>query len=81
MRTIAAHRFAAAHLERVVLVAVIVGIVELLEPLQEFEIVLEAALHQPIDRHDLRETKRETKDDQTKRNGDGATTTENARNE
>lgn len=44
---------AAPHLQRVVLLAPVVGVEELLEPLEELEVVLELALDEPVHRHDL----------------------------
>lgn len=39
--------------QRVVIRAPVVGVKELLEPLQEFKVILEAPLHQLVDWHDL----------------------------
>lgn len=49
---------AAARAVPVVLAAVVVGVEELLEPLDELEVVLEAALHQLVHGHDLGQGRR-----------------------
>ena len=46
-------RYAVAHRQRVVLLAVVVGVEELLEPLHELEVVLEATLDQLLHGYDL----------------------------
>ena len=51
---LAAHVHATPRRIRVVVLAAVVGVEELLEPLDELKVVLEAALHQLVDRHDLK---------------------------
>ena len=51
---LAAQVHAAPRHVRVVVLAAVVGVEELLEPLDELKVVLEAALHQLVDRHDLK---------------------------